>query len=73
MTLTTQESNRLYNQRRRTRWTTQKLNRGPRCVTILWPGCGDPERVTMALYKSWNPREIPAGTIVSIDGKGVEL
>jgi hypothetical protein len=38
-------------------------------ISILWPGCADFENVSQTLFWSWSKQDIPAGTVVKLDGK----
>jgi len=67
---------RLDQARRRKKWAdANRETKAPRrIVKILWPGCADPERVSMTAYTNWaRAGEIIPGTNVWIDGKPVAI
>jgi hypothetical protein len=38
-------------------------------ISIQWQGCADFENVSLTLFRSWKKSDIPAGTVVKLDGK----
>ena len=50
----------------RTSWTHEVVFCHKR-VSVLWPGCAEPDCVSITMFKTWT--DIPAGTVVMLDGK----
>ena len=52
--------------KKRVRWTHEVVSCHKR-VSVLWPGCAEPDCVSITMFKTWT--DIPAGTVVMLDGK----
>ena len=60
--------NTFYNQRgyemRKVRAIQAMQEAAKRTISVLWPGCADPELISVALLNSWPKADIPVGTII---------